>query len=89
MNEMHNYSINKQRAIDEMLDMNKRATKSSSHTQKQHDISPASQQSRRTSAPFMQMPLDSDTLTIAALMIILYNDGADMLLIFALMYILF
>ncbi len=78
MNEMHNYSINKQRAIAEMLDMSKRATKA--HNSR---IIP-----NINVPPFLQLPFDSDVLIILALMLVLYNDSVDMLLIFALAYIL-
>lgn len=75
MNDTHNYSINKQRAIAEMLDMNRRAKKSQ-HTR---GINPF---------PATGFSLDSDTMVILALMLVLYNDNADMLLVFALAYIL-
>lgn len=75
MTDMHNYSINKQKAIAEMLDMNKRAKKS--HTQQNNIFNST------------LLSLDSDTLVILALMYILYSDKADMLLVFALAYILF
>lgn len=75
MTDMHNYSIKKQKAIDEMLDMNKRAKKS--HTQQNNIFNST------------LLSLDSDTLVILALMYILYSDKADMLLVFALAYILF
>lgn len=75
MNDMHNYSINKQRAIAEMIDMNKRATKPP-HT--------------KNSNVFLtnRFLLDSETIVILAIMFILYNDNADILLLFALAYIL-
>ncbi len=75
MNDMHNYSINKQRAIAEMFDMNRRATKSQ-NLPNNHTLAPA------------RIFLDPDTLVILALMYILYSDNADMLLVFALAYIL-
>lgn len=75
MTNMHNYSINKQKAIAEMLDMNKRAKKF--HTQQSNVFDSA------------LLSLDSDTLVILALMYILYSDKSDMLLVFALAYILF
>lgn len=75
MNDMHNYSMNKQRAIAEMLDMNKRATKP--HYTQNGNIFLA-----------RNFSFDSDTIVILALMFILYNDNADMLLVFALAYIL-
>ena len=82
MNEMHNYSIDKERAIKQMLDMNERAIKNRKQpksTRTTSDNSPLS---------FMNIPFDSDTITIIALMYILYKDNCDMLLIFALAYIL-
>lgn len=72
---MNNYSLNKQQAIAEMFDMNKRATKS-----------PKPQNNHI--APIGAFSLDTDTIIILALMFILYNDTADFILIFALAYIL-
>lgn len=75
MNDMHNYSINKQRAIAEMFDMNRRATKS--HYTPNGNIFPTA-----------RLSIDSDIIVILALMYILYSDNSDMLLVFALAYIL-
>lgn len=75
MTDMHNYSINKQRAIAEMLDMNKRAKKS-------HNV-------QNNIFDSGLLSLNSDTLVILALMYVLYSDNADTLLVFALAYILF
>ncbi len=82
MNEMHNYSIDKERAIKQMLDMNKRATKK--------EETPPPSRHTHTNFPlsFINFPLDTDTITILALMYILYKEKCDILLIFALAYIL-
>lgn len=80
MNEMHNYSINKEQAIQEMLNMNKRAKKDTKNEQK---IQPD-----HTSLNFMQISLDSDAIKILGIILVLMGDCSDMLLIFALIYIL-
>ena len=82
MNEMHNYSIDKERAIKQMLEMNKRATES------HNNISQPNSNHTNTPVSFMNFPLDTDTITILALMYILYKESCDMLLILALAYIL-
>lgn len=82
MNEMHNYSIDKEKAIKQMLDMNKRATQS-------RQTQPISQnKNKHTMLSSINLPFDSDTLTILALMFILYKENCDITLIFALAYIL-
>ena len=75
---MHNYSINKQRAIEEMLDMNKRAAKKCLN----------SDTLRQKSIVHHKESLDFDVIIILTLMFILYNNSGDMILIFALAYIL-
>ncbi len=82
MGETHNYHIDKQQAIKEMLDMSKRATQKN-YTQKKP--SPSLQ---REILPSLRLPLDADTIFILAIILILYNDNTDILLIFALAYIL-
>lgn len=85
MNQMHNYSIDKQRAIEQLLDMNKRATQNT----KKHDKTRCTQHNGYNfSNSIMHLPFDQDTITILALMFILYNNSNDILLIFALAYIL-
>lgn len=85
MNQMHNYSIDKQRAIEQMLDMNKRATQ---NAKKQTTTHYTQHNGREFANLFMHLPVDQDTITILAIMFILYNNSSDMLLIFALAYIL-
>ncbi len=84
MNKMHNYSIQKQRAIEQMLDMNKRATQNA----KNQTTYPTQATHRESSDLFMHLSLDQDIIIILALMLILYNNGGDMMLIFSLAYIL-
>lgn len=82
MNEMHNYSIDKERAIKQMLDMSKRATKDhKSQSQPRSNIANAP-------VSYINLPLDTDTITILVIMYILYKEKCDMLLILALAYIL-
>ena len=75
MNDTHNYSANKQRAIAEMLEMNKRATKRASA-------------SKITTNKSFTFGLDPDVMIILVIMLIIYNDQTDFLLILALAYIL-
>ncbi len=82
MNELHNYSIDKERAIKQMFDMNKRATE-------KHLFSKNHNTRFNHTSSFFNLNIDNDTLTILALMLILYNESSDMMLIFALAYILF
>ena len=77
---MHNYSQKKEHAIKQLLDMNNRAKKSYTNTQTPDNTN--------AYTPFSQVPLDSDTLKILAIMLLLYNENCDFLLIFALVYIL-
>ena len=80
MGAVHNYSFNKERAIKQMLEMNKRAKKDDCDKQATHKNKP--------DTTTKQFPLDSDTIKILSLMLILMGDCEDIMLIFALIYIL-
>lgn len=87
MNKMHNYSSEKQRAIEQMREMNKRATKNSD-TKPQTSCTAQSQPANRDLFQNASLPLDSDTLIILALILILAGDNTDKILLLALVYIL-
>ena len=82
MIDMHNFSENKDRAICEMLEMNKRADKSapSCHAS-------SKKQSKKNSSN-IALTFSSDELLIMGLFFILYKDCDDIWLFLALLYIL-
>ena len=88
MNKAQNYSIDKQRAIEEMLDMNKRANKNNINMQNKCENTANKNLPNHFPAPMANLPLDTDTLTVLALILLLYTNGNDLLLIFALFYII-
>lgn len=87
MNEVHNYSIKKQHAINEMREMNKRATKKHEITQ-DTNVTHKSNIAGYAFLPFESLRIDSDTIIILALILILVDNNTDKLLLLALVYIL-
>ena len=75
MNDTHNYFFNKQRAIAEMFEMNKRATKCASPT-------------KVTTNQSVPSSLEPDVMVILVIILIIYTNKTDFLLILALAYIL-
>ena len=86
MNDMHNFAARKNCAINELKQMNKRATKNDSSC-KETPIETASCSGKRVSYKFDISP-SGDNLLIIGLLIILYEDCQDIWLFLALIYIL-
>ncbi len=88
MNNMHNFSKQKQNAINQMNEMKKRAapSKEADSKPKVMPIKPQISQSK----PLLSggLSLSDDTLILLGLILILYSDSSDMLLLLALAYIL-
>ncbi len=86
MTDMHNFSHDKQRAIEQLLDMNKRAlqTESFSHQNTTSTV----HNSLKSSSNNLGLPLTNDALLIIGLILILSEDCRDMWLFLALLYIL-
>lgn len=87
MTEMHNFSEDKQRAIEQMLNMNRRAKEQGKSTQNEA-CAPLRTKSSADIGRFSDLLNQPDTLLIIGLILILAQENADMLLIFALVYIL-
>ena len=86
MSDMHNFTTRKNRAIDELKEMNKRATKTDESCGDKRVNSPCnSDNSGRFNITFLT---SNDDLLILGLIIILYEDCQDILLFLALIYIL-
>ena len=83
MADTNNFSQNKQRAIEQMREMNKRAKQpcSSAEHQECSEKKPAQNTEFGINIP-------SDTLIILGLILILSNENCDKLLLLALLYIL-
>ncbi len=87
MTEMHNFSKDKQRAIEQMLDMNRRAQSQNKNFQnKSYPL--VYRKSSTDINPFFELLNQPDTLIILGLILILAEDNTDMLLLLALVYIL-
>lgn len=86
MTEMHNFSRDKQRAITEMLDMNKKAIKSNTFsadkTAAEHKNPP------KNSFVKSGLSMSGDEILIIGLILILAEDCRDTWLFLALAYIL-
>lgn len=86
MNDMHSFSRDKQRAIAEMLDMNKKALN--------RERLPQQNATHNTHKPLKNLSdnsgltISSDGMLIIGLILILSEDCRDMWLFLALMYIL-
>lgn len=83
---MHNFSKAKQNAIDEMLNMNKRATHLNDVPPQNN--APYSPNTSITSTPKTDNSFSNDTLLIIGLILILSQDCSDTRLFLALLYIL-
>ena len=84
---MHNFSEDKQRAIEQMLNMNKRA-KSQDKKSQGEGSTPIYTKSGADIISFSELLNQPDTLLIIGLILILAQDNTDMLLLLALVYIL-
>ena len=83
MADTNNFSQNKQRAIEQMREMNKRAKQPCSSNENQEHIEKKSAQNAE-----FGINIPSDTLLILGLILILSNENCDKLLLLALLYIL-
>ncbi len=88
MNSMHNFNSQKQMAINQLNEMQRRATapKEMSATDKKPTKKP--QKSQENFNKNILSALSDDTLIILGLILILSSDNSDMLLLLALAYIL-
>ena len=86
MNDMHNFSSDKQRAIAEMLDMNKKAAQSKALPPQ--NASSNTHKASKGPSGNLGLSVSSDDMLIIGLMLILSQDCRDMWLFLALMYIL-
>lgn len=77
----------RERAIASAKEMQKRAAIKESGSQCKNPEPPKTPEPQKPQNP-PALPVDDDKLLLLSLIIILAADGADMLLIFALMYIL-
>ena len=86
MNDMHNFASRKNRAIDELKQMNKRAPKNNVVFEESPLQTPhLSGKSERVNFNFLST---GDDLLIIGLIVILYEDCHDLWLFLALIYIL-
>lgn len=86
MSDMHNFSSDKQHAIEQMLDMNKRATKPQSFSPAKASQEPNKPSKKLFSGSGLSM--STDGMLIIGLILILSEDCQDMWLFLALVYIL-
>ncbi len=86
MSDMHNFLNDKQHAIERMLDMNKRATKSQSFSPDKTAQEPSKPLRKLFSNSGVSM--STDGMLIIGLILILSEDCQDMWLFLALIYIL-
>lgn len=86
MNDMHNFAARKNHAINELKQMNNRATKNAD-IPKQKPVSSLPANTQKPPANFNFLS-SSDDLVIIGLIIILYEDCHDIWLFLALIYIL-
>lgn len=86
MNDMHDFSSDKQRAIAEMFDMNKKASKIAT-LPPQHTVNNA-HKSPKSPLGNLRVSVSSDDIIIIGLMLILAEDCQDTWLFLALAYIL-
>ncbi len=88
MTGMHNFSAQKQRAINQINEMQKRAIRPKNEP-RPIKKAPAPTQKAPQNLPFLtNLSLNDDTLIILGLILILSSEKSDMLLILALAYIL-
>lgn len=86
MTDMHNFLLAKQNAIEQMLDMNKKALQSG--------VTPQQNTTQNTHKPHTELhnnfgvTLSNDDIIIIGLILILSTDCRDMWLFLALVYIL-
>ncbi len=86
----NDFNEQKERAINAMREMNKKSTNQSNAT---HKKSPEPPPKKQVHSPIQELPFgnlfkDKDTALILGLLLILYGEKADKLLLFALIYIL-
>lgn len=86
MTEMHNFSRDKQRAITEMLNMNKKALKSDAFSADKSAVKPKKLPQNLLAKSGLSM--SGDELLIIGLILILAEDCRDTWLFLALAYIL-
>ena len=79
-----------QKAINAMREMNKKSTNPSNENQKKSHVQSQKRQSHHPipELPFSNLFKDKDTALILSLLLILYGEKADKLLLYALIYIL-
>lgn len=75
------FSVNIERAVDEMLDMSKRAKQAQNNRKSENEKTEP-----KNSMASINIP--SDTLLILGLILILSNENCDKLLLLAMLYIL-
>lgn len=86
----NDFNEQKERAINAMREMNKKSTNQSNAT---HKKSPEPPPKKQVHSPVPELPFgnlfkDKDTALILGLLLILYGEKADKLLLYALIYIL-
>lgn len=86
MTDMHSFSRDKQRAIEQMLDMNKKAS-FSERGNRQNTDKPIRQQTQNSHRGFA-LDISNDGMLILGLILILAEDCRDKWLFLALVYIL-
>lgn len=86
MNEMHKFSHDKQRAIEQLREMNKRAVKTEPLTT--DGTAQNSKKASKNLSDNFKISMSSDDILIVALILILSQDCHDKWLFLALFYIL-
>lgn len=86
MNEMHKFSHDKQRAIEQLREMNKRAVKTEPLTAE--STAQNSKKASKNLSDNFKISMSSDDILIVALILILSQDCHDKWLFLALFYIL-
>lgn len=86
MNDMHNFSAHKQRAIEQMLDMNKKALQTEPLLQQ--NTVPNTHKAFNNLSDNLRLSISSDDILVIGLILILSEDCRDMWLFLALLYIL-
>lgn len=88
MNGMHNFGVQKQRAINQINEMQKRATPPKEKPISDKNYNTQLPQSQNKQPTRLSLPFNDDTLIVLGLILILQSENCDMLLILALAYIL-
>ncbi len=88
MNTMHNFKIQKQHAINQINEMQKRSTNTKLQPDFLQKSTPVLSKTTKNENQKPTFVLSNDTLVILGLILILSSENSDMLLLLALIYIL-